>query len=51
MVDRSLSPNAENLNFAVRADAVLDPDHWDFSAGGRKHLDVFLAAQQKKSAK
>ena len=51
MVDRSFSPNAENLNFAVRADAVLDPDRWDFSAGGRKHLDDFLAARHKKAAK
>jgi S1-C subfamily serine protease len=51
MVDRSFSPNAENLNFAVRADAVLDPDRWDFSTGGRKHLDDFLTAVQKKAPK
>jgi S1-C subfamily serine protease len=51
MIDRNLSPNAENLNFAVRADAVLDPDRWDFSADGRKHLDDFLAAVQKKTTK
>src|SRR6267378_2619156 len=51
MVDRNFSPNAENLNFAVRADAVLDPDHWDFSTDGRKHLDDFLSAVQKKALK
>src|SRR6266436_4543038 len=51
MVDRNFSPNAENLNFAVRADAVLDPDRWDFSTGGRKHLDDFLSAVQKKAPK
>ena len=42
MVDRNSSPNAENLNFAVRADAVFDSDRWDFSSGGRKHLESFL---------
>jgi hypothetical protein len=30
---------------------VLDPERWDFSAGGRKHLDDFLAAVQKKTTK
>lgn len=27
-VDRRFNPNAENLNFAVRADALLDPKPW-----------------------
>jgi S1-C subfamily serine protease len=47
MVDRSMSPNAENLNFAVRADAVLDPDRWDFSGDGRKRLEDFVSANAK----
>jgi S1-C subfamily serine protease len=47
MVDRSLTPNAENLNFAVRADAVLDPDRWEFSGDGRKRLDAFVSAARR----
>jgi S1-C subfamily serine protease len=51
MVDRNVSPNAENLNFAVRADAVLDPGGWDFTKEGRKRLDDFVnaEAQRKKN--
>jgi Trypsin-like peptidase domain len=45
MMDRSISPNAENLNFVVRADAVLDPGRWNFSGPGRKYLDEFLQAE------
>lgn len=45
MVDRRFSPNAENLNFVVRADAVLNPDRWNYVGQGRKHLDDFLKAQ------
>jgi hypothetical protein len=48
MVDRNFSPNAENLNFVVRADAVLDPDRWNFSGQGRKHLDEFLKAEANR---
>jgi S1-C subfamily serine protease len=51
MVDRSLSPNAENLNFAVRADAVLDPDRWEFTGDGRKRLTEFVGAVAKKIQK
>jgi S1-C subfamily serine protease len=42
MVDRSANPNAENLNFAVRADSVFNADRWDFSGDGRKRLDSFV---------
>jgi S1-C subfamily serine protease len=49
MIDRSMSPNAENLNFAVRADAVLDPDRWDFSGEGRKRLQGFVDEWSKKA--
>jgi S1-C subfamily serine protease len=44
-VDRNFSPNAENLNFAVRADAVLDPQGWNFTGEGRKRLDDFVIAE------
>jgi Trypsin-like peptidase domain len=48
MVDRNFSPNAENLNFIVRADAVLDPDRWNFSGQGRRCLDEFLKAEANR---
>ncbi len=48
MVDRGMSPNAENLNFAVRADAVMDPDNWSFTKNSRKHLDDYVNSQAPK---
>lgn len=48
MIDRSISPNAENLNFAVRADAVLDPGGWEFSGEGRKRLEEFVSQWSQK---
>jgi len=51
MIDRGMSPNAENLNFAVRADAVLDPDRWEYSGDGRKRLNDFVNAVSKHSQK
>jgi|HubBroStandDraft_6_1064221.scaffolds.fasta_scaffold00118_10 S1-C subfamily serine protease len=48
MVDRGMNPNAENLNFAVRADAVLDPERWDFLGDGRKKLQQFVNARAEK---
>jgi S1-C subfamily serine protease len=44
MVDKHGDPNAENLNFAVRADALLDDSNWDFAKSGRKHLTDYLAS-------
>ncbi len=41
MVDKNNSPNAENLNFAVRADALLDLSGWSFSGEGRRRLTAF----------
>ncbi len=35
-VDRRFNPNAENLNFAVRADALLEGNSWEFEAGGKE---------------
>jgi len=34
MVDRNGDPNAENLNFAVRADALIEDSGWDFQGIG-----------------
>jgi S1-C subfamily serine protease len=45
MVDRNSSPNAENLNFAVRADAVLQPSSWNFQGEGRKRVEEFVNAK------
>ena len=44
MVDKHGDPNAENLNFSVRADALRQESDWDFAKLGRKHLDDFLAS-------
>ena len=43
-VDRRFNPNAENLNFAVRADALLDEGPWDFRANGKELLASFKKA-------
>ncbi len=48
MVDRNISPNAENLNFAVRADAVLQPSSWDFNGDGSKRLNEFVSARTQQ---
>jgi S1-C subfamily serine protease len=44
MVDKQNDPNAENLNFAVRADELLHSSNWDFEKNGRKRLSDFLTA-------
>src|SRR5579871_1350600 len=41
-VDKQVSPNAENLNFATRADAFLSEKGWEFSARGAERLKRFL---------
>ena len=48
MVDRRSNPNAENLNFAVRAEAVVEPDNWEYTNGGRKHLDSYVSSRPEK---
>ena len=50
MVDKHGDPNAENLNFAVRADALLDESAWNFSSSGYKRLTDYVShdeAQEK----
>jgi hypothetical protein len=43
MVDKHGDPNAENLNFAVRADALLEGSDWEFESLGRRRLTDYVA--------
>jgi S1-C subfamily serine protease len=43
MVDKHGDPNAENLNFAVRADALLEDSGWEFESLGRKRLTEYVS--------
>jgi S1-C subfamily serine protease len=43
MVDKHGDPNAENLNFAVNAQALLQDSGWDFTGFGRRRLTDFIA--------
>ena len=43
MIDRSGDPNAENLNFAVRADALMEDSGWDFEGTGHRRLSEYVA--------
>ena len=44
-MDRQMVPNAENLNFAVRAGALLDESGWQFTnTAGRQQFTDFLNA-------
>lgn len=47
MVDKRGDPNAENLNFAVNANALLQDSGWDFTAVGRKRLTDFIAQDEQ----
>jgi len=49
MVDRSRSPNAESLNFAVRADALMEPSGWTFSGNGQSYLAEFDRLEHTQS--
>ncbi len=40
-LDKTVRPNAENLNFAITADAVLREAGWEFSKDGRQHVADF----------
>jgi S1-C subfamily serine protease len=48
-MDKSIVPNAENLSFAVQADALLHETGWEFSAGGGQHLKDFVKAQADRA--
>lgn len=42
VIDKQTTPNAENLNFATRADAFLSEAGWDFRGHGREILQRFF---------
>ena len=46
VIDKEVNPNAENLNFAVRADALLDSADWDLDARGAKGLEALRSGGQ-----
>jgi len=50
MVDKHGDPNAENLNFAVRADALLEDSGWNFEKSGRNRLDEYRTSARQKLA-
>ncbi len=47
--DKSYQPNAENLNFAVSAQALLKESDWEFAKNGKEYLQEYLKklAEQK----
>jgi S1-C subfamily serine protease len=49
-LDRNVDPNAENLNFAVRADTLLSDAGWDFTANGRRALTEFAGTHSQGDA-
>ncbi len=50
-MDKSYQPNAENLNFAVTAQAFLKESGWEFAKDGRKRLQEYLKAMTAKQEK
>ncbi|MCI0351420.1 MAG: serine protease [Acidobacteriales bacterium] len=42
-VDRSLDPNAENLNFAVKADVLTSTQGWEFIADGKQLFEAYVS--------
>jgi hypothetical protein len=50
MIDREQNPNAENLNFAARAEAFLDESGWSFDGGGRSELERLKRVQSTYSS-
>jgi hypothetical protein len=50
MVDKTLSPHSENLNFAVRADSLLHPEEWQLESSGKAALEKFVAAAEASAS-
>jgi serine protease Do len=46
MLDRAVMPNAENLNFAVGAEALLQESGWDFVWNGKQRFTEFSSARE-----
>jgi S1-C subfamily serine protease len=49
-IDKTSHPQAENLNFTVRADAFLHTENWNYAKGGDKLLAEFVAASASHDA-
>jgi hypothetical protein len=47
-LDKSYQPNAENLNFAVSAQALLREGDWEFSKDGKEYLQDYLKKLAQK---
>lgn len=50
-IDKTSYPQAENINFAIRADAMLQPQQWDFFKGGSSLLADYQTSTSKTSAR
>ncbi len=48
-LDRTIDPNAENLNFAAAAALLTQLDGWDFDAKGRQRLTDYIHALADRS--
>jgi len=42
--DHNIDPNAENIGFATKTDALFDSSHWIFSGEGKRLLESYIAA-------
>jgi serine protease Do len=40
--DKSVNPNAENLNFAIASDALRTASNWEFFSSGQQRFDQVL---------
>jgi S1-C subfamily serine protease len=50
-LDRTIDPNAENLNFSVRANALLQDSGWEFTGPvGRQHFSEFLQIETQRQS-
>lgn len=51
VIDKEVSPNAENLSFAVRADALLDMTAWVLDETSERAMHALVRAGGKRSEK
>ena len=49
VIDKQNDPNAENINFAARADALLEESGWNFFGAGRERLISFQAHWKQRN--
>jgi hypothetical protein len=50
MLSKRATPDAENLNFAVRADCFVHLDQWDLAPGTVETLEKFISAEAAPAA-